>query len=126
MDRMFWRSRSFVALVLCAMVSLATSACRNGGGGDGNSDDEGDDGDDGDDGNDGVFDNVAACEDWIDAASCGSFDFSTTVDCDLYAATLCDIADYFDCLTDNTFCDEALGYPDTTGWTECTALAQCD
>lgn len=71
-------------------------------------------------------DNVAACEDWIDSTSCGSTDVSTLIDCNIYEETSCDIADYFDCLTDNTSCDEATSMVDTTGWTSCLSLAQCD
>lgn len=71
-------------------------------------------------------DNVAACEDWLDTVSCGTYDFSTNVDCSIYEETDCDIADYFDCLSDNTTCDETLGMPDTQGWTSCSSLALCD
>ncbi len=71
-------------------------------------------------------DNVASCESWLDAVSCGEYDFSTAVDCSIYEDVECDISDYFDCLTDNTTCDEATGIPDTSGWTSCTDLATCD
>ena len=83
-------------------------------------DDDGDDG--GDDGGDAV-DNVGACENWIDAAECGDYDWSQSVDCSLYANLACDIADYFNCLSDNTACND--GIPDTAGWTACAELATC-
>jgi hypothetical protein len=68
-------------------------------------------------------DNVGACETWIDAAECGDYDWSQSVDCSLYADLQCDIADYFDCLTDNTACSG--GIPDTSGWAACVELAAC-
>lgn len=73
------------------------------------------------------FNNVAACEEWVDSVSCGDTDVSTLIDCDIYAdTTQCDIADYFDCLTDNTTCDEENGIIDVSAWTSCVSLASCD
>ena len=69
------------------------------------------------------FDNTAACNDWLAAVSCGEFDFTGVVDCSIYANLACDVADYFNCLTNNTTCDEVTGIPDTTGWTQCASLA---
>lgn len=74
----------------------------------------------------GAADNVGACEDWVAAMQCGEYDYSTVVDCTIYEETTCDISDYFDCLTENTTCDEATGIPDTTGWTSCYDLASCE
>ncbi len=71
------------------------------------------------------FDNVQACQDWLDAYSCGEYDFSDSVDCGLYSNYGCDVSDYFDCLTENTFCDEETGVPETSGWTNCTDYADC-
>ena len=73
---------------------------------------------------DNSIDNVAACERWVDTVSCGDFDFSMLVDCDLYEDTVCDISDYFDCLSDNTECND--GVPDTQGWQNCAEEAECD
>ena len=69
--------------------------------------------------------NVRACEDWLDAVSCGEYDFHDTVDCSVYAETDCNIVDYFECLTDNTVCDEETGVPDMSGWGACTDYASC-
>lgn len=72
-------------------------------------------------------DNVAACNAWLEANQCGTYDFSQAVNCQTYAATPCDVSAYFDCLTDNTTCMDlgGMSIPDTSGWTACTALAQC-
>ncbi len=70
--------------------------------------------------------NVQACEEWVEAVSCGEYDFSTSVDCSVYEDSACDISDYFDCLTDNTICDEETGVPDMSGWGECTDYASCE
>ncbi len=72
------------------------------------------------------YDNVQACEDWLDAVSCGEYDFSTSVDCSVYEYTECDITDYFECLVDNTVCDEKTGVPDMSGWGACTEYASCE
>jgi hypothetical protein len=68
-------------------------------------------------------DNVGACEGWIESAECGDYDWSQSVDCSAYANLACDISDYFNCLNENTGCND--GIPDTSGWTECYALASC-
>lgn len=70
--------------------------------------------------------NVAACETWLEAMTCGDYDYSTVVDCHVYDDYGCDVSDYFNCLTENTVCDEATGVADTTDWTECAYLADCD
>ena len=75
---------------------------------------------------DDAADNVGACEDWVAAMECGDFDITQYIDCAIYEETACDISDYFDCLTDNTTCDEATGMLDMTGWGECVSKAQCD
>ena len=89
--------------------------------GDDNGDDDGGDDDGGGDG--GAVDNVGACENWIEAAECGDYDWSQSVDCGIYANLACDIADYFNCLSENTACND--GIPDTSGWTACAELATC-
>lgn len=73
-------------------------------------------------------DNVAACESWLDSMECGTQDFSTLVDCEIYSPDTypCDVSDYFDCLTDEGSCDEDLGIYDAAGWTSCADLASCD
>lgn len=70
------------------------------------------------------FNNEAACQDWIDAFSCGDTDISSSVDCSLYADVDCDVSDYFNCLTENTTCE--MGVVDITGWSACYNLATCD
>lgn len=125
MNRVLAIAQPGVAFFLCALLAVATTlGCRVEGGG--NDDEDNDDDNYMEDDEQRGFDNVAACEDWLDAVSCGSYDFSTAVDCNLYEETLCDIADYFDCLTDNTSCDDTLGIPDTTGWASCSNLALCE
>ena len=74
-------------------------------------------------------DNVATCEDWVTTVSCGdSFDVGTMVDCDVYANTTCDIADYFTCLSDNFACDETTDpwTADTSAWADCAPQATCE
>jgi hypothetical protein len=88
-----------------------------GGGGIGD-DDAGDDDDTG-------FDNVQACEAWLASLDCGDINFEGLVDCSIYAEFDCDVADYFDCLVETGECDEDLGIYDSSGWVECTDLAQC-
>lgn len=90
-----------------------------GDGGTGNGDDN--DNDAGDNG--GAIDNVGACEEWIDASECGEYDWSSVIDCSIYADLPCNISAYFNCLTDNTSCVE--GIPDTSGWANCYELATC-
>jgi hypothetical protein len=91
----------------------------------GNGDDSGggDDSGDGADSGDTAPDNVGACEGWVESAECGDYDWSQSVDCSAYANYPCDIADYFNCLNENTSCTD--GIPDTTGWTNCAELATC-
>ncbi len=72
------------------------------------------------------YDNVQACEEWVGSFSCGDYYLSGVVDCSVYSETVCDVSDYFDCLAENTDCDEDLGIVDTTGWTSCADLASCD
>jgi hypothetical protein len=69
--------------------------------------------------------NVAACEDWLSAMECGDTDFSQLVSCDVYVNTSCDISDYFDCLAEETSCDEETGIVDTSEWLNCIDLAEC-
>ena len=93
----------FVAACALAVLGLALSACPS-------------------------FDNVAACEEWLASMECGDQDFSGLVDCEIYSADSypCDVADYFNCLTDNGSCDDALGIYDSSGWVDCTDLAACN
>ena len=81
------------------------------------------------------FDNVSACQNYVDSLECGDFDPSTiygsTFCEDTYGGlTTCDISDYFNCLADNTECiedDPVLGdYLDQSGTTDCASLANCD
>ena len=82
---------------------------------------------DDDDGGSTSHDNVKACNDWLASMSCGSFDFSTGTDCNIYKdATTCDLSPYFKCLTNNTTCDEVNGIPDITGWTNCQDQNTCN
>lgn len=71
----------------------------------------------------GSYDNVQSCKDWVEAISCGEYDFTTVIDCNGYESADCDISDYFDCLTDNTTCAE--GVPDMSGWATCVSKATC-
>lgn len=69
-------------------------------------------------------DNVGACNDWVAATKCGSTDISSLVNCDLYKDTECDISAYFDCLTENTKCENDT--LDATGWGTCASKAVCE
>lgn len=71
-----------------------------------------------------AVDNVAACESWRDSVSCGDTDIAQFVDCNLYADTVCDIAEYFACLDENTACND--GVFDNSGWQSCADLATCE
>lgn len=70
-----------------------------------------------------TVDNVAACEDFVDAFQCGTSDLGQFVMCDSYATAACDLTAYFDCLTEHTGCNA--GNPDTSGWMQCTDLGTC-
>ena len=74
------------------------------------------------------YDNVAACEAWLESMECGDQDFDGLVDCSIYAYENypCNVADYFDCLAEEGECDEDLGIYDSSGWTDCVDLAACD
>ncbi|MEM9696892.1 MAG: hypothetical protein AAGA56_30430 [Myxococcota bacterium] len=74
-------------------------------------------------GNGGSFDNAAACNAWLANAVCSDFDFSTAIDCDTLGMRQCDLAPYFSCLTANFICND--GIPDTSGFSNCTALTVC-
>ena len=87
----------------------------------GNGEEEGGEEGNGEEG--GAVDNVAACEDLLDALECGEVDLTQTVSCDMYANTTCDLVDYFTCLEDNFTCTD--GVFDPTGWTMCAELATC-
>lgn len=78
-----------------------------------------------------TFDNVAACEDWLDAAAfqaCGEVDPSTVVDCAIYEdVRICDVSDYFTCLSDSYTCDTG-GETPVAAWDAqgCAPLATCE
>ena len=58
--------------------------------------------------------NVAACEGYVASLDCGGFDFSTIYGegfCDGYAETTCEIAEYFDCLTEGAECIDGVYSP---------------
>lgn len=74
-------------------------------------------------GESGTFDNVAACEDLIEAFDCGDLDLATYVDCDLYANVDCDVSDYFDCVRDEVDCVD--GSIDPMQLSACAELATC-
>ena len=77
----------------------------------------------------GGADNEAACNDWLEAISCGEYDFTTSIDCSIYAEEAyadCDLVEYFDCLTAETVCDEETGVPDMSGWGNCASYATCE
>jgi hypothetical protein len=78
----------------------------------------------GNDGNDGSgFDNVAACDNWRDGISCGDVDISQFLDCNTYADTACDVAEFFDCLDEVSSCVD--GVYDNSRWPECSDLTTC-
>ncbi len=78
-----------------------------------------------DSGGTGGYDNVQACEDWLDAVSCGEYDFADSVDCSDYADYDCDLAPYFQCLLENSYCDEKTGVLDMEDWSKCNHLVGC-
>ena len=79
--------------------------------------------------------NVAACEDWIvdmdekvSQSACANTDVASLLQggCDNYESSSCDISDYFDCLYDNTECNENSGEINAEGWADCNALLACE
>lgn len=71
--------------------------------------------------------NDELCEAWLESSACGTFDFSTVVDCAQFADehyNKCDLAGYFDCLDAHTTCDAALGIA-TVDTAACAAEALC-
>lgn len=112
---------SKLSLALCLTSSMMwTLGCDSDDGGDGSSDGSGGSGGDGG----GSADNVAACNNWVDAFNCGDIDISGSVDCSDFEGTdECDLTPYFDCLTDNTECVD--GIPDLSGWDQCYSLLEC-
>ena len=71
--------------------------------------------------------NVEACEDFVASVKCGDTDISGIVTCSAFANTACNIADYFECLSNKFVCvnemyDEALLA--TLG--ECVPLSMCN
>jgi hypothetical protein len=75
--------------------------------------------------------NIEACEGWNEAlaSACEGADVSAiALDCTVYdneAYKKCDIAPYFDCLTENTACDEATSIV-TVDVAACAAEASCE
>ncbi len=77
----------------------------------------------------GSFDNVAACEAWLDSLGdlqCGLEAFRASVDCELYAVTPCDLDGngLFSCFSDNLTCQA--GAIDPSGLATCGALSGCE
>ncbi len=70
-------------------------------------------------------DNVEVCQEWAQSMDCGGVDFGDLVSCEDYKRRHCYLYDYFDCLTDNTSCDESSGVVDTSLWRECEPLDPC-
>jgi hypothetical protein len=71
-------------------------------------------------------DNVGACKAFLTSVKCGTFDISNQYNCDAYANTSCDIAPYFDCLSEHYVCTN--GQYDTTKLStagECANKATC-
>jgi|GEM_PF-5073181 len=75
-----------------------------------------------------TFDNVGACESFLDATACGEFNPATSIDCTAYEPARCDISAYFDCLSDEFVCDGSTdpATADTSGWAACEELAVCE
>ncbi len=69
-------------------------------------------------------DNVGACESLAESLSCGSSDVGQYLTCSSFEKYDCDIVDYFDCLEDNSSCEQ--GVADYTGWAACTSKLNCD
>jgi hypothetical protein len=94
------------AIVLVSVFAFAMVAC-------------------GDDDSGSSVDNVAACNDLVDTLNgldCAS-GYDWGIDCNLYSADSypCDIAEYFNCLSDATTCTATdPSYPDLSGWGDCT------
>ncbi|MGH1343017.1 MAG: hypothetical protein ACRBN8_15760 [Nannocystales bacterium] len=68
-------------------------------------------------------DNESACEMLLDSLECAPPAGVALIDCASFGSSPCDLADYFECLADNTMCSgEQL---DASGWTQCMDLAVC-
>jgi len=62
---------------------------------------------------------------------CGEFAVGSLVDCEALDRHPCDLTPYYECLRENTACDEAYSMPDVSGWSACDAvleekLERCD
>lgn len=64
---------------------------------------------------------VEACNSFVTSLDCPLPEGPPLIDCSIYGEVDCDVAPYFDCLTENTQCepDEPI---DASGWTECAEL----
>ncbi len=125
-----------MSALLVALLSSSLSACGG--------DDKGDDGDNADDtmsaadddggeapadGGDnadgadgGAVDNVAACQEFVDAWNCDGVDLAQVVMCNVYEGYTCDVSAYFECLADETTCDAASLQAAVSS---CASLASC-
>ncbi len=66
-----------------------------------------------------------ACETWLATMVCGETDHRDEFDCSIYTEERCDVADYFNCLTAKTECDEETSTFDFSGWDDCAVVAGC-
>jgi hypothetical protein len=116
-------------LLLGALLSLGLFAVGCGDDGDdgdnktSNNNSNGGDGDGDGDKNSGTHDNVKACNDWKAAVQCSDLSSLNALDCGQYANVACDISAYFDCLTDNTKCNNDV--LDVSGWGACASMVSC-
>ena len=79
-------------------------------------------GDDDGSGSGGSYDNVAACQEWVDNFECGQFDISGDVSCSSYDVIRCDITIFFECLDENTVCED--GFP-SIPFGMCMSMIDC-
>jgi hypothetical protein len=72
------------------------------------------------------YDNVGACNRFIQKVKCGTVDISAQVNCQLYASTACDISSYFDCLSSKYVCKNGMYDPlKLSTASECANKATC-
>lgn len=79
--------------------------------------------------------NVQACEDWIAdmdelvaGGACEATDFDALIGggCEQFEDSTCDVSGYFDCLYENTECNEEAGEINAEGWNDCVSLSECE
>lgn len=109
-----------------ADLTDALADCESSSDGDSDSDTDSDSDSDTDSDSDGDYDNVGACEEYVDAVNslfCWPSDYPYELDCSAYSGYPCDYTSYFDCLSDIYYCDGDTVMTDSDMTQTCSELA---